>query len=327
MGCLKNNLTLIVTFLFYFTLFGQSESQIKNALATIAQVHIGMQTTSCYYMTPDDYIKNSNGKIIGQNYLYPKERKFLKITLLEDEGRFNQAKVGVNTLDLVWSDIKLSKVEDFELGYDTSGKLITMRGTTGKTINYVYEGSQLKEIYASKIYKGKEWVNSVRKVSITKNGFNMTMDLYKKGKPMKQKFIRSQSTCYCKKESDDKYEVLFGWEIKGFYSFKNNGLTTKAQLHERSGNIRDESYHFNSDGKLQRKEVRITEQDLFTGTHILVLEVPSDNSELKEWQIKKGFHKLDQEGEWIYQKEGNKSREKINGTWTKFKSGNACMVK
>ncbi len=327
MGYLKTILTILVTMLFYFTVLGQSESQIKHALATIAQVHIGTQTTSCYYMTPDDYIKNANGKIIGQNYLYPKETKFLKITLLGNEGNFNQAKIGVNTLDLVWSDMQLSNVEDYELGYDASGKLITMRGTAGKIINYIYEGSQLKEIYASITYKGKESINSVRKLNTTENGFNMTMDLYQKGKPMKKKFIQSQSECYCKKQSDDKYEVLFSWGTKGIFSFKNNGLTTEAKLHEKSGNIRDESYHFNPNSKLQRKEVRITKEDLFTGTHILVLEVPGDNSVLKEWQTKKGFHKLNEKGEWVYQKEGNKSREKINGTWSEFKSGDSCMVK
>lgn len=333
----KTLFAFILTAIFYTPFQAQTEEDLRLALSTVAQSYIGWQKTSCFYFTAGDYFKDENsGQVIGQKFTNPLQSEFSRLKLVKENGQFSMVKMDENlTFLLTWEGNRIKNIKgkslyhyDYNISYGASGKIDKMNGANGEEIVFTYDGNQLKGITAMGVYKGKPYPISVSELlEESDNGFKMTMKMYTRGKPMKDKHISNTLNCSCEKIGDRQYRTVTGYGEVVVHTFDETEQLREKTIDRINKKQQVENYYYVAAGNISRKEVSQKEGGVFKGKEVRIFEVPENTRGLEEWESRKGVFRFNEKNELVYEAINTKYREKKSGVWTAWKQGQYCGVK
>jgi len=316
----------------------QTEKKAKSALLIASLTKMSNVFGDEINLQPAEYILDAQGKIVGQNFLYPAENKYYRIdliwngdnvtNLIYNDRRDNEGKISKSNAKLVWDGNNLQNIKvdgvyrfDYSIKQMNNSILITQKDAErGLQIVYeaIFEGDKLKRLEKQLHEGSKKIINGTIEYGYLDNKYSMHIMVAKQGKPLKPKSESTNVECYYKELSANSFEIM-GYqngEVKKMQcDYNKEGLLVSRRYPTINGN--EEKRYVYIDNRLFQEIAVITKDGKSTEKKMRVyFDNPNQDEAKPVYDNKKGDYKFDSKDDLVYERRDMKSRTKINGVWT-----------
>ena len=305
-----------------------SVESAKEAINAIWLVHY----SAGYFSEPADYIYDTiTNNVIGQNLLTYRygEKKYETIKLLVSNNTIMSAQHEGSDVILKWANNRLSKVNikghentNCTINYNQNNEVIGLtvnelnnKKQTSFTLEYI--NGKLSRIIKYYDIPGEKapWIHIIRNYTYNQNKIEVNEIYYKFNKDNKPKNIKNNETYTYKKLNDSTVSITKqNSEYEMTYDKDNRLISMKVEGNDET--IESYTYKY-INGKLSRKDKTIIKAGIPVQKDVSIILVSDNLSEsASDYEKTIGFYRFDANNELIYEKKGEKCREKINGIWS-----------
>jgi|GEM_PF-3413543 hypothetical protein len=339
---MKKNFIVFVLLLFGVTVTAgtKSEEKAKEALKVASIAKMSWSFWNELNLQPDNYVKNSSGKIVGQDFLYPFESKYYRIDLVWDEDiptevvfndkRTSDGRISKDKGSLFWEGDQLVRIKvegssdfDYDIEYAGSLLILKQRKAISEKYKVVYEAFFAEDILRKiekHIYKGtKKIVNGIREYANTDKTWSVHIVASKFGKPLKPKFESINVNCYYKELSPNSFEVMGfqnGRVKKMYYMYNEEGQLISKKYPTFDGDDAEETYSYIDNRLFQNATIVTTDGTFLEKKMDVFFDVSDQDESTPSYEKLEGQYEFNSNDELIYERRGTRYRRKINGNWT-----------
>jgi hypothetical protein len=341
---MRKNFVIFILLVFSSSLFAknQSEEKAKMALHVASIARMSWSFNNELNLQPADFIKDSHGRIIGQNFHYPFQSRYYKIDLIWDgetpsgiiynDVRTSDGKVGQDKGYLFWNGDNLQRVKvdylnkfDYNIEQKGTSILITQNKIENSGLKIAYEaffeGDKLKRI-EKQLYKGsKKIINGIREYGYSDKTYSVHIVVSKYGKPLKPKFEYKNAECYYKELSANLFEIMGyqnGRVKQMYYAYNDIGQLISKKYPTFNNDDAEEIYSYIDNRLFQKTTIIKNGGNLLEKKILVYFDAPNQDETKPSYDNKQGKYEFDSNNELIYEAIDMKYRKKTNGVWSSW---------
>jgi hypothetical protein len=332
---------LSILCLFAFGIVAKAQSTADNsAIAALKVISTSYLATSrSVFAEPEDYIKDADGRIIGQNIFSPSiSGKFLKVLLNWNGDKPTTASFDVAGsqahVALTWTDNKVTRIAitpldnfDYLVSYDDQGQVVALtsapENSSARTdiFNLDYMDGKLVRVvkFENKPGATDNWTRLIQTYAWVNNGVDIGLMVFATGKPAVPKnAVQNTASEFRKAKTMD----TLTQNIKGDPG--NNGMQWVfdtdghliAMKESYDVRIATTKYTYLEDKVFKTEETAVDPHKKFISKSVIIaFDLPGAPASLPDQERKHGTYRYNEQNELIYEARDAKYRKKENGYW------------